>query len=278
VAQLFASRFVKSTARTHFVSWILLHVGTYFNFLTIQLATYIHLDVLRPLSSIITAKRPTTAWRHVPNTTPTLHKSKHIVYGLLYCPSCASACRSFIGDISILLSATRSSGMMKKHGLLILRALRMNDLHTFNLAVCLLHYSPCVILLIRSTRPPSCYSPSPHFVFTKWYLIYNPVHLLLSRYWQCHTYSNTFICVMTLGSIMIGIYASWRHQDGVEYNVSRSYYFWFPTRKLHRLILFVSLAWGIITFLLAIVLYSFLASKQLQVVVLFLSAVKHPSI
>jgi hypothetical protein len=27
--------------------------------------------------------------------------------------------------------------------------------------------------------------------------------------------------VMTLGSIIIGIYALWRHQSGVEYNASR---------------------------------------------------------
>jgi len=67
--------------------------------------------------------------------------------------------------------------------------------------------------------------------------------------------------VFTLGSIMTSVYLLWRHQGGrkkLEYHVSRlKTDFWVDVLAIILSIPFASLAWGVIMFLVAAILYSF---------------------
>jgi len=69
--------------------------------------------------------------------------------------------------------------------------------------------------------------------------------------------------VCTLGSIMTSVYLLWRHQGGkLEYNISLLGTFQVNALAMILSIPFASLVWGVIMFLVAVVLYSFLGFQS----------------
>jgi hypothetical protein len=148
--------------------------------------------------------------------------------GLWCCPSCASEFHLSIGDISMLPSGTQSFEVTRKVGLFTLKVLCVNGLPS----------------TLQYVFPPFFRRDTMPHCFIQATVLLSSVFAFLCHELRSHLPSRASVSflavtgidnatriatllsvVMTLGSIMIGIYALWRHQGGVEYNVSRSSHF-----------------------------------------------------
>ncbi|KIM73504.1 hypothetical protein PILCRDRAFT_829091 [Piloderma croceum F 1598] len=217
----FSSMFVESTARTHLISWILLHAAYHNKATEYGMKTY---------SEYLTRSLHVRA-------------HSHSMWFMVLSFLCFGVSFIHRRHINVAQQNSELRGDQKTWPVYIESLVR--EWSTFNLAATVL-LSSVFAFICHELRFYLSSRASVSFLAVTGIDNATRIATLLS-------------VVMTLGSIMIGIYALWRHQGGVEYNMSLvKTSFQGDVLAVILSIPFVLLAWGVITFLLAIVLYSFL--------------------